>query len=265
MHPTLGSTACRETCIFQWLPSAHTDTCKKSKLKELIVRHAWKSTLIKAREKVVPWLGTFPGLLLWRNSSSREVPQKQFDYFFYIDFCSILFVRTCSVGLSSGSIYFKALWIFTSTRHWLLAMLCAQCNPNLLPLACCLTAPQKTQCVRQSKVQKHRRHQPHFDSRLEQPIFQPTPLQRSQEESRNTGSGTALRGSLLTFWILLVSLLQFCSPQTQPKPGPQGWQRPTNWCAHVPDQRRPAHTFTFVKETLQLNLFGGKPECSRST
>lgn len=96
----------------------------------------------------------------------------------------------------------------------------ARCNPNLLPFACCLTAPQKTQCVRQSKVQKHRRHQPHFDSRLEQPIFQPTPLQRSQEESRNAGSRTALRGSLLTFWILLVSLLQFCSPQTQPKPGP---------------------------------------------
>ena len=143
MHPTLGCTACGETCIFQWLPSAHTDTCKKSKLKELIVRHAWKSTLIKAREKVVPWPGTFPGLLLWRNSSSREVPQKQFDYFFYIDFCSILCVRTCSVGLSSGSIYFKALWIFTSTRHWLFAMLCAQCNPNLLPLACCLAAPSE--------------------------------------------------------------------------------------------------------------------------
>lgn len=140
MHATLGSTACRETCIFQWLPSAHTDTCKKSRLKELIVRHAWKSTLIKAREKVVPWPGTFPGLLLWRNSSSREVPQKQFDYFFYIDFCSILCVRTCSVGLSSGSIYFKALWIFTSTLV-ICDALAHSATP--MPLACCLTAPSE--------------------------------------------------------------------------------------------------------------------------
>lgn len=163
MHATLGSTACRETCIFQWLPSAHTDTCKKSRLKELIVRHAWKSTLIKAREKVVPWPGTFPGLLLWRNSSSREVPQKQFDYFFYIDFCSILCVRTCSVGLSSGSIYFKALWIFTSTLVICDALRTVQpqCHWRVV-----WRLPQKTQCVRQIKVQKHRRHQPHFDSRL---------------------------------------------------------------------------------------------------
>ena len=218
---------------FPRLPSAHTDTCKKSKLKELIVRHAWKSTLIKAREKVVPGPGTFPGLLLWRNSSSREVPQKQFDYFFYIDFCSMLCVRTCSVGLSSGSIYFKALWIFTSTRHWLFAMLCAQCNPNLLPLARCLTAPsENTVCQTNQGTKTPQTPTPFW---LKTPWSSPSFSRRccnvAQEESRNAGSRTALRGSLLTFWILLVSLLQFCSPQTQTKPRPQGWQRPTNWCA----------------------------------
>ena len=58
---------------------------------------------------------------------------------------------------------------FNKTR--LFAMLCAQCNPNLPPFACFLTAPRKTQCFRQIKVQKHRRQNCKCSRHGERPVF----------------------------------------------------------------------------------------------
>lgn len=124
------------------------------------------------------------------------------------------------MGLSSGSIYFKALWIFTSTLVICDALRTVQ--PQFAAIGVLFDGS-----LRKHSVSDKSRYKNTADTNpiltqdsMEQPIFQPTPLQGSQEESRNAGSRAALRGSLLTFWILLVSLLQFCSPQTQPKPGP---------------------------------------------